>query len=75
MLEDRHRDIRLTTLYQIINNKVYVRKDSLIPPTRLSRHMHNLSFQEPVPLLRTSNVIHLADMRHKEDLMDKRWKS
>lgn len=46
-LERRRRDIRMSTLYQIVNDNVCIRKDSLIPPARLSRNMHPQSFQVP----------------------------
>ena len=55
-LESRRRDIRLATLYQIIHDKVYIRKDRLIPPNRLSRNMHLQSFQ--VPSCRTQTYKH-----------------
>ncbi|XP_071170901.1 uncharacterized protein [Mytilus edulis] len=47
-LEQRRKDARLTMLFKIVNEKVAVTKeDRLIPPKRLSRNMHNRSFQIP----------------------------
>ena len=47
-LEQRTKEPRLHMLYKIHNNKVAISKENrLIPPSRLSRNMHNLSFQIP----------------------------
>ncbi|VDI38372.1 Hypothetical predicted protein [Mytilus galloprovincialis] len=47
-LEQRRKDARLTMLFKIVNEKVAVTKeDRLIPPKRLSRNMHDRSFQIP----------------------------
>ena len=47
-LSDRRTDARLTMFYKIVHNKVAIPKtDRLIPPLRLSRNMHEHSFQLP----------------------------
>ena len=47
-LQDRRTNSRLTMFYKIVNEKVSIPKtDILIPPLRLSRNMHTLSFQIP----------------------------
>ena len=47
-LADRRTDSRLSMMYKIVNDKVAIPKtDRLIPPLRLSRNMHSLSFQIP----------------------------
>jgi hypothetical protein len=44
-LQDRRKDARLGMLYKIVNDKV--KGDRLVPPLRLTRNMHQLSFQIP----------------------------
>lgn len=47
-LEQRRKDARLTMMYKITNEKVAIPKEGrLIPPKRLSRNMHDKSFQIP----------------------------
>jgi hypothetical protein len=47
-LEQRRKDARLTMMYKITNEKVAISKEGrLIPPKRLSRNMHDKSFQIP----------------------------
>ena len=45
-LEQRRKDARLTMMYKITNEKVAITKEGhLIPPKRLSKNMHDKSFQ------------------------------
>ena len=47
-LEQRRKDARHHILYKIYNKEVAINSENrLIPPSRLSRNMHNLSFQIP----------------------------
>ncbi|XP_071145213.1 uncharacterized protein [Mytilus edulis] len=47
-LEQRRKEARLTMLFKIENNKVAISKEGrLIPLKRLSRNMHDKSFQVP----------------------------
>ena len=44
-LEDRRREARLTMMYKIDSQLVAIDNQRLVPPRRLTRHMHPKSFQ------------------------------